>query len=315
MEIAVQLTHKPIAKQRPPPDATAGAWVEFRGVVRGEEAGQPIAAIEYESYSPMAEREIRRLLTELAADKPCLAARVIHRLGVVPVGEAAIYVGIAGRHRAEAFALLAGFMDRLKVDVPIWKRRAVPLAPLPEPATSSAATALDEVLARVRSLCEPLAIERVELARAVDRVLREPVCAPEDQPAFDRSAVDGFALRVDDLAQEFRIVDRLRAGDWRPRELACGEAVQIATGGALPASGLQVVMKEDARVTGDRVQILRREATRYVRLRGEDCRAGDPLVAAGARLSPGGVGLLASLGGDAPVGHLPATRAARGDGR
>ncbi|MFO1514456.1 MAG: molybdenum cofactor biosynthesis protein MoaE [Verrucomicrobiota bacterium] len=84
-----------------------------------------IAALEYEAYAPMAEREMRRLLSELTTAQPCLAACVIHRIGVVPVGEAAIYVGIAARHRAEAFALLAGFMDRLKQDVPIWKRRAL----------------------------------------------------------------------------------------------------------------------------------------------------------------------------------------------
>lgn len=127
MEIEVQISRAPLAEQLPSPVvAGLGAWVEFRGVVRGEENGQPIAALEYEAYSPMAEREIRRLLEELSAKHPCLRARVIHRVGIVPVGEAAIYVGIASAHRAEGFALLAAFMDRLKQDVPIWKRRALP---------------------------------------------------------------------------------------------------------------------------------------------------------------------------------------------
>ena len=125
MKIHIQLTTERIAEHLPPPLAALGAWVEFRGVVRGEENGATIAALEYEAYQPMAEREIRRLLTELSTAQFCLAARVIHRVGIVPVGEAAIYVGIAGRHRAEAFALLTAFMARLKQDVPIWKRRAV----------------------------------------------------------------------------------------------------------------------------------------------------------------------------------------------
>lgn len=125
MEITVQLTSTRIEAQPPLAMATLGAWVEFRGVVRGEEINLPIAALEYEAYAPMAEREMRRLLSELTTARPCLAACVIHRIGVVPVGEAAIYVGIAAKHRAEAFALLAGFMDRLKQDVPIWKRRAL----------------------------------------------------------------------------------------------------------------------------------------------------------------------------------------------
>jgi molybdopterin molybdotransferase len=85
-----------------------------------------------------------------------------------------------------------------------------------------------------------------------------------------------------------------------------GEAVQIATGGALPGSGLQVVMKEDVRVDGDRVRVLRREGAGYIRARGEDCRSGDVLLAAGTRLSAGSVALLASLGAVRPlVTRLP----------
>ena len=126
MEIEIQLTNAPIAEQLPPPSATSlGAWVGFRGVVRGEENGQPIAALEYEAYLPMAEREMRRIIEEIARCQACLFVRVVHRIGVIPVGQAAVYVGVAGRHRAEAFALLAEFMDRLKQDVPIWKRRAL----------------------------------------------------------------------------------------------------------------------------------------------------------------------------------------------
>src|SRR5262245_20244490 len=178
MEIEIQLTDAPIAEHQPPAAVPgAGAWVEFRGVVRGEENGQPIAALEYEAYSPMAESEMRRILEEFARSLPCLAARVIHRIGVIPVGEAAIYVGVAGRHRGEAFAVLAGFMDRLKQDVPIWKRRGIPSteavarANPPAPrvggqgtARATAAHSAGEVLALLRGLCRPLDAECVSLA-------------------------------------------------------------------------------------------------------------------------------------------------------
>jgi molybdopterin synthase catalytic subunit len=76
----------------------------------------------------MAEHEIARIFQALASLHPIHAARVIHRLGDVPVGEAAIYVGVCSRHRAEAFAVLAGFMDRLKQDVPIWTTDTLPAA-------------------------------------------------------------------------------------------------------------------------------------------------------------------------------------------
>jgi molybdopterin synthase catalytic subunit len=74
----------------------------------------------------MAEDVMRRIIEELGQSHPCLFVRVTHRVGVVPAGEAAIRVVVAAGHRAEAFAMLAAFMDRLKQDVPIWKRRALP---------------------------------------------------------------------------------------------------------------------------------------------------------------------------------------------
>lgn len=300
MEIEIHITSAPIAEPLPPPVNGVGAWVEFRGVVRGEENSAVIAALEYEAYPQMAEKEMRRILVELASCHPCLSVRVIHRVGIVPVGESAIYAGIAARHRAEAFALLTEFMDRLKQDVPIWKRRAIaettktdgtPGATRPDSAHSAA-----EVLSLLRELNCPLEAERVALADAAGRVLREAVCAPEDQPPFDRSSMDGYAIRLDDPVRSFRVVDEVRAGDWKPRILQTGEAVRIATGGALPGEGLQVVMKEDVRVEGDIVTVLRRNGERNIRFRGEDAQVRQELVNAGTVLRPGTLGLLASVG-------------------
>jgi len=162
-------------------------------------------------------------------------------------------------------------------------------------------TSVDDVIACVRERVRPLEPESVALETAAGRVLREPVRAPEDQPPFDRSAMDGYAVRLDDDATTFRVVDRIRAGDWKPRELRPGEAVQIATGGALPGGGLRVVIKEDTRIEGNRLTVLRRSRERFVRFRGEDARAGQVLVAPGTRLTPGALGLLASLGHTRPV--------------
>lgn len=167
-------------------------------------------------------------------------------------------------------------------------------------------TPLDEILALIPRAVAPLATEHVPLDRALGRILREPVVAAEDQPPFARSAVDGVALRVDDPSREFRLVDHLRAGDWRPRTLAPGEAVRIATGAAVPADGLQVAMVEDTAIEGDRVRLLRRDTVRHIRERGEDARRGDRLLDAPIRLSAGALALLASLGHVAPaVARLP----------
>ena len=128
MSLTIQLGPDPIPDSLPAPFAGpgVGAVAEFRGLVRGEENGAPISALVYEAYQPMAEREITRILDALVTAHPCHAVHVRHRLGRIPVGETAIYVGVASRHRAEAFAVLAGFMDRLKQDVPIWKTDALP---------------------------------------------------------------------------------------------------------------------------------------------------------------------------------------------
>jgi molybdopterin synthase catalytic subunit len=128
MQVEIELTTRPIDLRRELPRelvGAAGAVVEFQGIVRAEEAGQAVAALEYEAYSPMAERVMRRIAEDAGRRYGCLFMRVTHRIGVVPLGEAAIHVVVAARHRAEALALVTEFMDKLKQDVPIWKVRAV----------------------------------------------------------------------------------------------------------------------------------------------------------------------------------------------
>lgn len=135
MRAEVEITTWPINTRRAWPaelDGTAGARAEFIGKVRQQEEGRAIAALEYEAYSPMAENVMRQIIEELSRHHPCLFVRVTHRVGVVRVGEAAIHVLVAAPHRAEAFAMLTGFMDRLKQDVPIWKRRTLTEAELAE---------------------------------------------------------------------------------------------------------------------------------------------------------------------------------------
>lgn len=139
MDYQIKLTPYPIELQRPLPpklSGAVGAVTEFQGLVRSEENGRAIGGLEYEAYSPMAERTMRQICEELAAGTDCLFVRITHRIGVVPVGEAAIHIVVASGHRAASFAFLSAFMDRLKQDVPIWKVRALdttgrPIPPAP----------------------------------------------------------------------------------------------------------------------------------------------------------------------------------------
>lgn len=105
-------------------DSESGGVVRFSGIVRGEEVGRKIEGLVYEAYQPMAGKKMRQILQELCREHPFQKAVVLHRVGFVPVGEAAIIVEVQAAHRGEAFAVAAQFMDRLKKDVPIWKLEA-----------------------------------------------------------------------------------------------------------------------------------------------------------------------------------------------
>lgn len=98
-----------------------GSLVEFRGIVRGAENGESIAGLRYEAYESMARHQLQLIIHELALKYPCHTVHLIHRTGDIRVGETAIYVAIYSSHRGEGFAMLAQLMERLKVDVPIWK--------------------------------------------------------------------------------------------------------------------------------------------------------------------------------------------------
>ena len=315
MEIEVQFAGTPIAEQISPPLnlGAHGAWLEFRGVVRGEENGQSISALEYEAYPEMAEQQIRRLLGAITARHPCLLAKVIHRIGIVPVGETAIYLGVAAKHRAEAIALVGEFMDGLKQDVPIWKRRALPVqgsvpcfAVLPAPnkaGTTHIMRSLAEARTDINSRCHPLPPVRVPLEQAFDRVLRETVLASEDVPPNACSTRDGYAILAEDTSPLFQIVDTLYAADWKPRPLQPGEAVRVATGAALPCDRLRVVMQENVERNGDQIRIKKGQiqAGLNIRSRGEEAKAGQPLVASGVRLNAGKLALLATAGCPLPL--------------
>ena len=126
MEISVSFCTAPISPPPPGVAAHIGSVIEFCGNVRGEENGSTISALRYEIYEEMAMRAIREILATLERAHPCLSVEVIHRHGVVPVGEAAIWLRIASRHRGEGIRMLEDFMIRLKQDVPIWKTEAIP---------------------------------------------------------------------------------------------------------------------------------------------------------------------------------------------
>src|SRR5665647_3991484 len=95
-----------------------GALVTFTGICRGDEAGEPIAALTLEHYAGMAEAEIERHVAEALARWPLLGVTVIHRYGRMVPGEDIVLVATTSSHRAAAFAAAEFLMDYLKTRAP-----------------------------------------------------------------------------------------------------------------------------------------------------------------------------------------------------
>jgi molybdopterin molybdotransferase len=157
------------------------------------------------------------------------------------------------------------------------------------------------ILARVHPAT---AVETVPLARAHGRFAARPLVAQVDNPAFDNSAMDGYALAHRDLAVHdcvLPVAGESSCGS-RPQVLQPGTAMRIFTGAPLPAGADTVVMQEDVVPEGDHLRFPRETRVgNQVRRRGEDFRAGDTLYEPGRRLSAYDLALLSAAG----VAQLP----------
>ncbi len=143
--------------------------------------------------------------------------------------------------------------------------------------------------------------ESLPLASCLGRVLRQALVAELSVPAHDNSAVDGYAVRFEDLNSDsdtvLPIAGRAAAGHPLGRAIAPGEAIRIFTGAPMPEGADTVMMQEDCRQEGEQVTLhpgIKRGANR--RDAGEDISAGSEVLPAGRRLKPWDLGLAASLG-------------------
>jgi molybdopterin synthase catalytic subunit len=103
-----------------------GAVATFSGVVRDHARGRQVTSLDYEAYGPMALRQMERICAAIEAEIPGVRLVIHHRVGHLEVGEVAVQAAASAPHRAEAFRALAALVDRLKQEVPIWKREHGP---------------------------------------------------------------------------------------------------------------------------------------------------------------------------------------------
>jgi molybdopterin synthase catalytic subunit len=99
-----------------------GGIATFTGAVRALSHGKRIVRLEYEAYRPMAERKLAEIGRAIEAEWPGALVAIVHRVGVLAVGEAAVIVAASAPHRAAAFDACRAAIDRLKESVPIWKK-------------------------------------------------------------------------------------------------------------------------------------------------------------------------------------------------
>ncbi|RIB09718.1 Molybdopterin biosynthesis MoaE [Gigaspora rosea] len=103
-------------------DDQAGAISTFCGTTRNTFEDKTVVRLEYESYIPMAEKEISTIITDVRTKWQLMKVAVYHRLGIVPVGENSVIIAVSSVHRRESLKAVEWLIDTLKEKVPIWKK-------------------------------------------------------------------------------------------------------------------------------------------------------------------------------------------------
>ena len=156
---------------------------------------------------------------------------------------------------------------------------------------------VEDALAKVLGLVEPLGTETVALRVAAGRVLAQDAIASRDQPPFASSAMDGYAVRDADLATgaTLRVVGESAAGGFYDGALNAGEAVRIFTGAPVPEGADRILIQEDCARDGEMITVSDGiDPSFYIRPAGGDFKTGD-VMAAPRVLSAGDIALLASM--------------------
>lgn len=161
---------------------------------------------------------------------------------------------------------------------------------------------VEQAQAAVLAHIAVIGVERLPLPQALGRILAEPILAPHDNPPWDNSAMDGFALRHADITEAaavapitLTVIEDIPAGKVGQKVVGAGQAARIMTGAPVPAGADTVIPVEDTRSTPDRVEILNPpHPGANIRRRGEDMRAGETLIDARTECGPGEIAVLAS---------------------
>jgi len=158
-------------------------------------------------------------------------------------------------------------------------------------ALQEAFSLLDETLDGFRPPTETLPVPEAQ-----GRVLHADQKSRLDLPPFDKSAMDGYAVLAGDERDEYRLIEKIRAGKPGTRKLVEGTTVKVMTGAAVPAGTGRVIMQEQTEEDNDRVRVHKHGGPSHVCKQGEDLKTGDVILKAGARLGALEIANLVSSG-------------------
>ncbi|HEU5091945.1 MAG TPA: molybdopterin molybdenumtransferase MoeA, partial [Nitrospira sp.] len=146
-----------------------------------------------------------------------------------------------------------------------------------------------------------LGLEKISILDALGRVLSEDIIAERDNPPWDNSAMDGFAVRWEDIKQAqtiqkpvtLSIIEDVPAGKMPSKTVGSGQAIRIMTGAPIPRGADTVLKVEDTEPTPDSVRVFKAEPKgANIRPQGEDVKKGDYIIAKGTRIRPSEAGML-----------------------
>src|SRR5213594_1459180 len=165
-------------------------------------------------------------------------------------------------------------------------------------------TRLEDALKVVLDTVPVLGVEKIGLLDALGRVLAEDIIAERDNPPWDNSAMDGFAVRYGDIQQAhaittptvLKVIEDVPAGKFPAKPVGKGEAIRIMTGAPIPKGADTVLKVEDTENTPTTVKVFKEEKKgANIRLQGEDVRKGDCIIPKGKAIRPAEAGMLAIL--------------------
>ena len=163
-------------------------------------------------------------------------------------------------------------------------------------------TNLEEALNIINELSgTPKESEKVKLEMAHNRILAEDVFTDMDFPSFDKSAMDGYAIRKEEIGQKLNIIEFIPAGKKPEKVVTKGTCSNIMTGAMVPEGADMVVMQEDVIIEGDFISIQNINSKANILKQGEDLKEGSLVLKKGIQINPIHIGLLASIGITEPL--------------